>query len=131
VNDQNNLVVEDEEVNKVPTPKEQHTFVFKAYNRAQARRFEYLGVKYERIKRTPAVNETKREFRTYRRELAMAHGSTTGRLKKKHIDREKAPARNQEFLMLLNEGHKFEIDEVIKMGYSKATAKVITEKTDE
>ncbi len=70
-------------------PKEEPTFVFKAYNRAQARRFEYLGVKFERIKQTPIENKTKQEFRTYRRELAKAHGSTTGELKKKHINRDR------------------------------------------
>jgi hypothetical protein len=87
--DQNNYVnIESEEVNKTPEVEVKKILVT-VYNREQARRCEAMGIAYKRIPQTPYVDKTKQEFKQYRKELAKAHGSKTGELKKKHINRDR------------------------------------------
>lgn len=76
---------------------------FLAPNRKTARKFKVIRqrdlknkeldpdkeFKYERIEQTPKLNVKGSEFAKYRKELAVQHGSQTGKLKKKHLAREK------------------------------------------
>lgn len=43
----------------------------------------------KRVEQTPITNAKKNELSAYKKELAKGHGSKTGKLKKKHIYREK------------------------------------------
>lgn len=70
-------------------PVEKTKILIKVYNRAQARRCDALGILYERVEKTPFVDEMKQEYNQYRRDLAIGNGSQTGQLKKKHINRER------------------------------------------
>jgi spore coat protein CotH len=59
-----------------------------------ANRKTYLALKndkYEpkRVQREPILNAKKAELAAYKKELALKHGSKTGKLKKKHLFREK------------------------------------------
>lgn len=76
---------------------------FLAPNRKTARKLELLKLAdaendtieadkkfdYVRLNQTPRTNVKKSEYAAYRKELAFANGSTTGKLKKKHLNRDK------------------------------------------
>lgn len=47
------------------------------------------GLKTERVGATPVTNPTKAEFSVFKKDVARNYGSQTGKLKKKHIFREK------------------------------------------
>lgn len=48
------------------------------------KKFDYI-----RLTQVPVINTTGAEFASFRKELALKHGSKTGKLKKKHLNREK------------------------------------------
>lgn len=76
---------------------------FVAPNRKTARKFELLKqadlenvtiepekkFNYYRLEQTPKTNVKKSEYQSYRKDLALSNGSKTGKLKKKHLNREK------------------------------------------
>ena len=76
---------------------------FVAPNRKTAQKLELLKQKdladvsipadkkfdYVRLVQVPVTNTTGAEFASFRKELALKHGSKTGKLKKKHLNREK------------------------------------------
>lgn len=55
-------------------------------------------------------------------EIAKKYGSKTGKLKKKHLNRVK---EHQDFLMILNEGHKLSPEYLRSKGYSEEEIKAI------
>lgn len=87
------------------------------------------GLKTERVGSPPVKREEPKVMngrtKAERKALAKQHGSTGSNLKKKHLNRKR---KHEEYIMLLNEGHKFEIKEVMDMGYTLEQAKAITEK---
>jgi hypothetical protein len=63
---------------------------FVAPNRKTVRGLAKLGKKFVRPDHAPHANAgEKKEFSEFRRQLAKKHGSKTGQLKKKHINRER------------------------------------------
>lgn len=64
-----------------------------APNRKTARTLKKLGKKFTRVSVVVRV-ENIESFKEFRREIARKHGSQTGQLKKKHINRE----RQQQFI---------------------------------
>jgi hypothetical protein len=62
---------------------------FIAPNRATHRMFKAKVVEHIRLNQVPNSNVTKSDFAEFRKELALKHGSKTGKLKKKHINRER------------------------------------------
>jgi hypothetical protein len=59
----------------------------------QLKKLKQIGkledVTFERITQTQYTDSNKRDFKQFRRELALEHGSETGQRKKKHIHRER------------------------------------------
>lgn len=61
---------------------------FVSPNRRTYRQFRAMGFESERVCGPRAVNDDK-EMKLFRKEIARKHGSKTGQLKKKHINRER------------------------------------------
>lgn len=79
--------VKDEEVNKTPEIKVEDNRPF-GLNRKTRRSYNKLGIDWKPVpNRKFAVNPDK-EFKAFRKELALKWGSQTGKLKKKHINNE-------------------------------------------
>lgn len=62
---------------------------FIAPNRATHRKFKSKVLEHIRLNQVPAKNESGAEFAQFRKDIAVKHGSKTGKLKKKHINRER------------------------------------------
>lgn len=85
---ENNLAVtENEEVNEKPKVEMVDIRPF-GLNRKLRRGFTKRGIEFKPVEgRKQFVNPNK-EFKQFRKEIARKHGSTTGQLKKKHINKE-------------------------------------------
>lgn len=60
-----------------------------ALNRHTRRKFNKLKIEYRLVEnRVQTLNSNKSEFQEFKKDLALTHGSTTGKLKKKHLNRE-------------------------------------------
>jgi hypothetical protein len=66
---------------------------FVSPNRRTYRQFLSQGLETERVCGPRSENETK-EFKQFRKDIARKHGSKTGQLKKKHINRERIEQEN-------------------------------------
>lgn len=62
--------------------------VLTAYNRNQRRKLTKLKIPFKTHSIENRVNKNKSEFKQSKREIALTHGSKTGKLKKKHLNRE-------------------------------------------
>lgn len=63
---------------------------FVSPNRRTYRQFKAQGLETERVSGPRAVADAnKKELKAFMKELARKHGSQTGKLKKKHINRER------------------------------------------
>jgi hypothetical protein len=93
MNETNVAVTENEEVNAVKAPVIDE-IVLTAFNRKQRRMFTSLGIPFKTHKIEQRSVKNKTEFKQSKRELALTHGSKTGKLKKKHINRMKQEEAN-------------------------------------
>lgn len=62
---------------------------FVSPNRRTYKQFLSQGLETERVCGPRVENEKKRELSAFKKELARKHGSKTGQLKKKHLNRER------------------------------------------
>jgi len=87
--EENNVaIIENDEVNSSPKIEVQDIRPW-GLNRKLRRHYNKLGIEWKPVEnRKQAVNPEK-EFKQFRKELALTHGSKTGKLKKKHINRER------------------------------------------
>lgn len=79
------------EENNVELDKSKQTLediVITAYNRKQRRRLTKLKVPFKTHSIEQRLNKNQSEFKQTKKEIALTHGSKTGKLKKKHLNRE-------------------------------------------
>lgn len=86
--DNNVSIVADETINEAPKV-EPPSFTIKAFYRKMSRKFTKLGIEHTRVQQTPKVDQSKSDFSQYRSDLARSFGSKTGKLKKKHLNRQR------------------------------------------
>jgi arginyl-tRNA--protein-N-Asp/Glu arginylyltransferase len=73
----------------IPTLQPGTVDTFLAPNRKTRRVLKKLGKKMIEVNVVTQAESKNKEFKLFRKELARKHGSTTGELKKKHLNRER------------------------------------------